>query len=195
MTLDSASQPAIPRPTGQVSTFRRWAGIVVCVALFLVVVAFFSGKYQTFRVQAKSMEPAILDSDYILVDARKPFSPKRGQVVALIQPNDANEWLCKRVIALPLDRVELRRDGNVYVNGEQEGTAGGNFGTHFRALPRVWKLGESEYFVLGDNRAVSLDSRQFGPVPVEDFIGRVVCVYWPRERMRWIHENPESESK
>ena len=110
--------------------------------------------------------------------------PERGEVIVFRSPPDRSRDFVKRVIGLPGDVVELR-DGNVYINGElldepylDPQDVSNTFPSGSTQKAR-WTIGEKEYFVLGDNRDNSNDSREFGPFPEEDVLGKVWFVYWP----------------
>jgi signal peptidase I len=112
--------------------------------------------------------------------------PHRGEVVVfhtrgtlggpvVPDPDSRDLQLGKRVIGVPGDMV-VGRGGRVFVNGK---TADDIATDPFSAV----RLGPDEYFVLGDNRSFSQDSREFGPVPRDAIIGRVVLIYWPFDRI------------
>ena len=171
--------------------------VVISVVLNLFVV-------QVTEVRQRSMETTLEQNDRVLVskldsiwsslfvrtahaaDSRRssPFALQHGQVVVFFKtPARDQDALIKRVIGLPGDTVELR-DGAVlingvllvepYVNGAQ--TFCGNYCQPFT-------LGPDEYFLMGDNRVNSLDSRSFGPIPASQLVGRVVLRYWPLEQV------------
>jgi signal peptidase I len=102
--------------------------------------------------------------------------PHRGEVIVFHFPEDPTRDFVKRVIGVPGDRVRIR-DGEVFLNGskldEPYLTAKGNSTTD------MVELEEGEYFVLGDNRRGSNDSRNWGPVPEKNILGKVWLVYWP----------------
>ena len=135
------------------------------------------------RVSGLSMYPTLHDGDY-LIASPIPYwihQPQRGDIVILRDPQDPNENLVKRVIAVPGDRLTIR-DGHVYIDGRllSEPYLNGPW-----TLRASWPPGEveqvppGEYFVMGDNRNVSLDSRAFGPVPRADIEGEAWCRLWP----------------
>ena len=123
----------------------------------------------TYRVAGSSMQPSLVDGDRILVIEAFPFGIDPGDTVILeIQ----GEVLVKRVVALPGDAVAMER-GTVIRNGRivyedlpDEMRTNESFPTY--------RLGADEFFVLGDNRPVSVDSREFGPVRRDCFVGEVV---------------------
>ena len=182
---------------GPIPKWRRWTGLVVCVVLFSVVIAFAAGKFRTFRVTSGSMEPTLLTGDVILVDAVGPVTPKAGEIVAVKNPKDESEWLCKRVVAVPGDVIGFR-NGYFVLNGEVQDAEPYVAAHRMEGLPEVgpMPLGKNQYFVMGDNRGRSYDSLDFGPVPREDFIGVAVAVYWPWGRRKWLEprEAPEASA-
>ena len=151
-------------------------------SLLLVFYSFF---FNLSVVRGSSMAPGIQDGDRILVEPWSYlFGPvERGDVIVLRYPLDPEIDYIKRVIGLPGDRVTLA-GGMVWVNGE------------LLDEPYVAELDPSSslsivvapgnYFVLGDNRPRSSDSREFGFVPEEYVRGRVDVRLWPLERAGWI---------
>jgi signal peptidase I len=98
-------------------------------------------------------------------------------------PNGEGDALIKRVIAIPGDQVELR-DGAVWVNGQllDEPYVNGQV-TSCNSACSPLQLKAGAYFLMGDNRSSSLDSRSFGPVHAERIVGRVVMRYWPLDQV------------
>jgi signal peptidase I len=127
-------------------------------------------------VVGKSMAPSLHEGDRRLVNrwAVRVFGVTRGDLVVLREPSDSIKVI-KRIVGLPRDRTQLRI-GSVYVNGrklKEQYLAAGNQ-TYSSSLPETGiTLGPDEYFVLGDNRLHSLDSRHYGAVRKDNLIGRV----------------------
>jgi signal peptidase I len=179
-------------------TVVEWALTLAAAVVF--VLAFEAEIAQPFRVPTSSMEPTLACAkpgpgctasfnDRVLV-ARIVYrfrGPARGEIAVFHAPAAAKR-LCseggtylKRVIGLPGDVVS-ERDGTVYLNGRRLSepyVAPGDRDSITRSWPR---LGKAEYFVMGDNRADSCDSRTWGPVPRSAFVGPVVATYWPPAR-------------
>lgn len=131
------------------------------------------------RVDGSSMEPSLHHNELILVNrlAYQFGEPARGDVVVFRFPRDPEQEYIKRIIGLPGDTIEIR-DHQVFVNGillEEP----------YIAAPTnqsgVWTVPEDRYFVLGDNRNDSSDSRAWGTVPEEYLIGKAIFIYWPPE--------------
>jgi signal peptidase I len=140
--------------------------IITAVVIFLIL----QGTTQSFLIDGASMKPTLLQNERMLVNRfvyiQSPFSlfgakeylfggPKRGDIVVFHPPTGSDIDFVKRIIGMPGDWIDL--DGNsVYV-----------------------QVPQGEYFVLGDNRRVSVDSRNWGFVAAHDLVGRAWAVYWP----------------
>lgn len=149
--------------------------IVIIAAAIIIPIRYFL--IQPFIVKGASMEPAYSDSDYLIID-QVTYNFKeieRGDVVVFRPPNGSNQFYIKRVIGLPGEEVEIK-DGKVIIQNDEfpngvvleevyieEYTEGRDLET----------LGLDEYYLLGDNRDASLDSRRFGPVEESAIVGKV----------------------
>jgi signal peptidase I len=172
-------------------------GLQVLV-LFLVISALI-GRFEIHQV---SMEPNFHEGQRVIVSkldniwdnllvktahaaepGSSPFKPKRGQVVVFYPPSGTGDALIKRVIGVPGDRLELREDG-VWLNGQRldESYVNGQ-PTVCSSVCEPIQLDDDMYFLMGDNRPSSLDSRSFGSVRGERIIGRVVMRYWPLDQI------------
>lgn len=135
--------------------------------------------FQPFLVSGDSMEPNFHTGDYLLIDEISyAFKiPQRGDVVILKYPNNPSQKFIKRIVGLPGETV-IVRDGNVYI--QQENIVfqldESSYLKDSRKTPGevTMPLGKGEYFVLGDNRAFSLDSRIWGVLPHKDIVGRLL---------------------
>ncbi|MBU1348865.1 signal peptidase I [Patescibacteria group bacterium] len=155
--------------------------IIIPVRYFLV---------QPFYVKGASMEPNFFDHEYLIIDelSYRFRNPDRGEIVVFRYPNDPKQFFIKRVIGLPGETVEIS-NGNVRIfnddkpNGfllpEQE-----YLDQEYTAATRTVTLKTNEYFVMGDNRVSSLDSRYFGPIERDDIVGRVWLRGWPLDRWK-----------
>ena len=123
-----------------------------------------------------------------------PFSPpaQRGEVIVFQAPSMPDQAFVKRVIGLPGERVEIR-DGKVLINGEtldEPYLAHSNVVGSMTCVPTLRQfdciLQEGQYFVLGDNRNRSNDSRDWGPVTVDEIVGEVWFIYWPPSRLPFV---------
>ena len=177
--------------------------ILQTILLTLVLFAGLQGTVQNVRVDGFSMRPTLDEDQYLLVNKLAysqvglgnlsryiPFvdlgdeessylfePPQREDVVVFRFPVDPSRDFVKRVIAVPGNSVEIR-NGNVFVNDkalEEPYTL--DAPRNITMIEQV--MGPDEYFVLGDNRLQSNDSKNWGPVPLENIIGKVWVSYWP----------------
>lgn len=165
--------------------------VVIALSVFLIVYLFLM---QPHQVNGQSMEPNFLNREYLLTDkvSYKRRLPQRGEVVVFHAPPEAGcpegagcDFV-KRVIGLPGETIEVK-DGVIWVNDKQleEEYLPSEFTT--RAGPYTSRgpvnIGPNEYFVAGDNRDHSSDSRAWGPVEYRDIVGRVFFRYWPPQKI------------
>lgn len=150
--------------------------IIPALILALTVHLFLA---QATIVYGQSMEPNLYEKQRLIIDkvSYRFHPPQRNDIVVLKVPG-MEEMLVKRIIGLPGETVEVRR-GVVYVNDEPLPEPFPH-DLGFQSMPLV-TLGPLSYFVMGDNRDNSNDSRAFGPVKREHILGRVWLRYWPLE--------------
>ena len=153
----------------------------VILAMLIYLALQFS--VQNYRVQGSSMRPTLEEGEYVLVNKlvyALPFHPpERGEIIIFRFPGDLSRDFVKRVVGRPGDTVEIRQ-GRVYVNGEpQDEPYVTRLGS---STKRTLTVPEDTYYVLGDNRRASNDSRDWGPVPAENIIGRAWVSFWPLNR-------------
>lgn len=156
--------------------------LVVIGAIFALIYLFIA---QFHKVSGESMIPTFHDKDFIITEkvSYRFNNPQRGDIIVLKNPNNESEDFIKRIIALPGDEIKLQ-GGFVYINGQllQEPYLPLNTSTppqSFLSEGEVVKAGENQYFVFGDNRSHSSDSREWGGVPKEKIVGKVFFRYWP----------------
>jgi signal peptidase I len=139
--------------------------------------------YQPVRVEGTSMLPMLEDQDRLFVSklAYRVGEIHRGDVVVFQYPRDHTKSYIKRVIALPGDRLRIEQ-GQVYVNGKavEEGYVPPRFEDSRSVGETV--LPPNDYWVMGDHRSISSDSRDFGPVDRELIYGKAAFVYWPMDQ-------------
>lgn len=156
--------------------------IVVALSIFVVVYLFL---VQPHEVKGSSMEPTFHNNEYILTDkiSYRLQNPHRGDVVIFKAPRNPDVDYIKRIIALPGETVRVEK-GKVYV-GEEELNEPYLTDTTILFPGSVVQegvpltVGAEEYFVMGDNRSHSSDSREFGPIERKSIIGRAFLRYWP----------------
>lgn len=163
--------------------------ILIAASIFLVIYMFL---FRPFQVNGTSMYPTFHDGEFILTNlvTLRIASPVRGDVIVFNAPIDAEKDFIKRVIGLPGDTIYLQ-DGNVYVNGKKldESAYLHNVQTgqgDFLHEGQTITVPVDNFFVMGDNRPASSDSRQWGFVPKEKLIGVSMLVYWPVNRLKFI---------
>jgi signal peptidase I len=180
---DGAPTPASGSIWGAISWFRD---LVFSVLIAVVLIVFI---YQPVKVEGTSMMPTLTDQERIFINK---FTYRfglggveRGDTVVFWYPQDTSKSYIKRVIGVPGDHIKIDA-GQVYVNGSVLAEA------YVPADERdytSWRDGQeqtvpdSKYFVLGDHRNQSSDSRMWGYVPRENIYGKAVFVYWPLAKM------------
>ena len=141
--------------------------------------------FQLYRVQGQSMAPTLQQGDYLLVRSAEQigFSPARGDIVVFCALQQPQQSVLKRVVGLPGERVAFA-DGTLYIDGEAHAEPYlGGLPPHLGLDAMDFALGTDEYFVMGDSRTRSTDSRHYGPIKRQQIEGRVVCRIWPP--LRW----------
>lgn len=161
--------------------------VVIALSIFLVVYLLL---VQPHQVNGQSMVPTFLNGEYLLTDkiSYRIGKPEQGDIVVFHAPESANcpegtgcDFI-KRIIAVPGDTVSLQ-NGHFFINGQQfpepylpaglQTTGGGYIDG------KTVTLGTNEYFVSGDNRPYSSDSRAWGPISKDDIVGKAFFRYWP----------------
>jgi signal peptidase I len=158
-----------------ISTFKEiFQTALVSFGIFLVVYIFL---IQPHRVQGISMVPTYENRELLLTEkvSYRFSKPQRGDVVVFEAPLPRKVDFIKRIIGLPGETVSIR-DGDVYINSNQLTEKYINIES---SGDMVIKLLDDQYFVMGDNRGFSSDSRAFGPIKKKSIHGRVWLVYWP----------------
>lgn len=182
----SQQQTATPEQEGKNSSGRSsvhsWVrDLIVSIAVSTFIIIFL---YQPVRVEGTSMLPMLEDQDRLFVNkmAYRVGEIHRGDVVVFLYPHDHEKSYIKRVIALPGDSLKIDH-GVVYVNGKEllEKYVPPQYEDE-RSLPET-VIPANDYFVMGDHRSISSDSRDFGPVDRELIYGKAAFVYWPMEQM------------
>lgn len=141
-----------------------------------------------FVVDGTSMLPTFVGGEFLVIDrfSYTQQAPQRGDIVVFHAPNESNRDFIKRVLGLPGETVEFRNT-RLYINGErfdepyiQEACTTAN------CPNSILQLGSNEYFVMGDNRNNSTDSRSFGAISLDTIVGEAIVKYWPYTEMSWI---------
>lgn len=136
--------------------------------------------FQPYLVNGQSMEPNFKNGDYLIVDeiSYRFQNPQRGEVIVFKYPNDPSQRFIKRIVGLPGETIKI--ENNKVMIGNRildESSYIPSFESTMGAAGMTLK--NNEYFVMGDNRMASFDSRRWGALPEENIIGRVVLRAWP----------------
>jgi signal peptidase I len=166
--------------------------VVITLAIILPIRYFL---FQPFYVRGASMEQTFHDRDYLIIDeiTYRLSDPKRGDVVVVRNPSNNAEFFIKRIIGLPREVIEFK-NGSVlifndqYPDGEVLQEPYLMAGTPTTANEQRVTIADNQYFVMGDNRTVSLDSRIFGPLLRSSIVGRAWLRVWPFNT--WQHFVP-----
>jgi len=171
-----------PRPQLKLGGLGRFAReLIETLVLIAVIYALVNLATARFIVDGPSMQPTFETGQFLIVSRVHYMlgEPERGDIVVFHYPNNTEQDYIKRIIGLPGDMVELR-DTQVYVNGQPLDEPYINEPcTPARCPDRVWELGPDQFFVMGDNRNHSSDSRSFGPVDRQFIVGEALVRYWP----------------
>ena len=154
------------------------AKIVLLALIVVLPIRYFL--FQPFVVSGQSMEPNFDKGDYLIVDelSFRLREPKRGEVIVFRYPFNPRQRYIKRIIGLPGEEVKIE-DGVVKINGKVlDESEYLSLEVKTEGFLEI-KLAENEYFVLGDNRTASYDSRRWGPLSKKYIIGRVFLRLWP----------------
>lgn len=166
--------------------WQVWArDIFISLAVSAFIIVFL---YQPVKVEGTSMMPELTDQERIFINKfvykLEPIS--RGDVIVFRYPLDPSKSYIKRVVATGGDRIRID-DGILFVNGHR---------VHENYVPQDYidtrtypetTVPPNSYFVLGDHRNLSNDSRDFGPVPEQLIYGKAVFAYWPVDKMGTLH--------
>ncbi len=181
--MSMSDSHGLPRPRLKIPSLLMEA--VSTVIFIIAVTVLFDLAIPRSLVDGSSMEPTFYGDDRLVVSRVHYLlgEPQRGDILVFnaVVEEEAEQgvMLIKRVIGLPGETVELREQA-VYINGEALDEPYINEPCYIRhCTDQAWVLAENEYFMVGDNRNNSRDSRRFGPVPLNKIVGQVVFRYWP----------------
>jgi len=196
--VDNLDYYGIPQKPGFFESLRSHIidliqTVVVFGAIFALIYLFVA---QPHKVSGNSMVPTFRSGDYILTEklSYRFGSPKRGDIIVLKNPRDESQDFIKRIIAIPSDTIKII-GSQVFVNGEVTDepylpkatpTRTGNFLTEGLEV----KAGTNQFFVFGDNREHSSDSREWGAVTKEEIVGKLFFRYWPPQNFGFVRSLP-----
>lgn len=183
-TANPTVSTAIPAKRSALGAMVYWArDLLLSVVIAIIVILFL---YQPVKVEGTSMMPALSDQERIFINKfiyRFHFGDiERGDMVVFWYPQDPSKSYIKRVIGVPGDQIEIDR-GTVILNGRalSENYVPAEYRDQFSYPLTV--VGPDEYFVMGDHRSSSNDSRSWGTVPRRFIYGKAVFVYWPLDKI------------
>ncbi|HSR51077.1 MAG TPA: signal peptidase I [Acidobacteriota bacterium] len=180
-----APAPETHSPSAALKELRSWMRDIFFAALAAILIVIFV--VQPVKVEGTSMEPRLEDQERIFVNKFVyHFSDiDRGDIVVFWYPRDPAKSFIKRVVALPGETVEIR-SGVVYIDGQRlsEPYVPPSFFDYTSYPPET--VPQDHFFVLGDHRNSSNDSRNWGPVPRDNVFGKAVFRYWPVSRLGLI---------
>lgn len=163
--------------------------IVETIALTLIIFLVIRFAIQSYRVSGVSMQPGLQNDEYVVVNkmAYLFHAPERGDVIVFHYPLDTTKDFIKRVIGLPGDTITYDST-TVHVDGTL--LAEPYISQAANPEGKTLIVPQNDYFVLGDNRPVSEDSRYWGFVPKDDVVGKAVMVYWPFNDWQLVNTYP-----
>lgn len=198
-------EPLIERGTSKVPIFIKsgWSfllevGKVVIISLAIITIVK-NFLFQPFYVKGASMEPTFFDREYLIINeiSYRFHAPERGDIVVLRYPRDPSQFFIKRVIGLPGEKIDIQNGAVMIYNNEQPEGFLLNESLYLELDVRTTgsgpiQLTADQYFVLGDNRPASLDSRSasLGPVDRSAIIGRAWFRLWPLQRFTVFETQP-----
>ncbi len=172
------------------SIFEFIKTIAIVLVLAFIIKAFL---IQTFIIDGSSMEPNFHNNEYLIVDKLSyHFSqPQRGDVDIIIPPDDVTKDYIKRIVGLPGDTVVIK-NGSVFINNKKLVEPYLKAGEQTLINDNIndemtLKLKSNQYFVLGDNRTNSRDSRFIGPIPKGNIIGKTLLVVFPTKNFEVVN--------
>jgi len=179
MADEQPTRPTVSPKPHALYTWVRDLFISLIISGFIIVFL-----YQPVKVEGTSMLPGLEDQERIFINKFVyHWGPvERGDIVVFHYPRDPSKSYIKRVIAVAGDRVKIE-EGHVYVNGRElrESYVPLEY-EDFRSYPEI-VIPAHHYFLLGDHRTSSSDSRDFGPVDQDYIYGKAVFVYWPMDKL------------
>ena len=166
-----------PPPEGKGRVIRGFLDVLETLIFSLLLFAAINALTARIRVDGMSMEPTLYSGEFVIVNrlAYRWADPKPGDIIVFRFPRNPEQEYIKRIIGLPGDAIVIENK-QVMVNEIVLDEP------YIASPPRyesTWTVPENSLFVLGDNRNNSSDSHNWGPVPLENVIGKAVFIYWP----------------
>ena len=166
-----------------------WETVKIIIISLIIIIPVRYYLIQPFYVSGASMEPNFYDHEYLIIDeiSYRFNNPQRGDIVVFKYPKNPSDFFIKRIIGLPDEQIKIVSNKITITNSEKPGgfiLDERSYLSENSPTPNDTNitLGQDEYFVLGDNRTSSLDSRTFGPITRSDIIGRTWVRGWPLDQ-------------
>src|SRR3989344_236247 len=193
----NSSKPAEPEPTEDYSKTREtsafiWETVKIIIISLAIILPIRYYLVQPFFVKGASMEENFHDGDYLLIDeiSYRFNDPKRGDVIVFRYPENPSQFFIKRIIGLPGEKVEIKNNKvTIYNEDFKQGLV---LEEDYLSLNQqtlgnsVVQLEEDEYFVLGDNRLQSSDSRRWGELERHFITGKAFLRLWPFNKITTV---------
>ncbi len=198
--ISNGMNPEITPPLTKKSSWKDILKeiIIFAVIAFGIVLPFRIYIAEPYLVDGRSMDPTFHTADYLIVDKINAGIGKltRNSVVVFRYPNDTSKSFIKRIIGLPGETVRIEDNKVTIVNKDH--TEGFDLDQSYIVHQSVGSfektLGEDEYFVMGDNRAESFDSRSWGPLPAKDILGKPILRLFPFSQISFLPGNRASDN-
>lgn len=180
------------------SFISELAKIIIVSLVIIIPIRYFL--IQPFYVKGASMEPSFYDHEYLIIDeiSYRFKEPKRGDIIVFRYPLNPQEYFIKRIIGLPGEKIQVK-NGQIYIFNDEKNEGEVLNETYLDKELKTYSINDDvivlandEYFVLGDNRNSSKDSRSFGPVNESFVVGRVLFRGWPFDRIN-VFSAPQYE--
>jgi signal peptidase I len=197
MAQSPMAQPPAPAEPPRQKSFVRDTLEIVFLALVLYVVIQYA--VQTVHVLGSSMYPTLHDNDLLVASkiSYKIHQPQRGDIIVFKPPDEASRDFIKRIIALPGERIRIV-GGVVYVNDqvlkEPYLPEKWTYNNNWPASGQDQIMPPNMYFVMGDNRNHSSDSRTFGPITLDSILGKAEVRIWPLSAIGFFDGKPSLQS-
>ena len=182
---------------GKQAVIFVWEIIKVVVISLAIIIPIRYFLIKPFYVKGASMEPNFYDHEYLIINeiSYRFSEPERGDTVVFKYPFDPSQYFIKRIIGLPREKIKIS-SGKIYITSV--GSSQEELLEEDYLLPAMKTLGsaeltlaEDEFYLLGDNRLASLDSRAFGPIKRSHIVGKTLLRGWPFSRLGLVLNNLE----
>lgn len=194
-------KPMVRQKTHEQQSFIKEL-LKVALISFIIIFSIRYFLFKPFYVKGASMEPTFFEHEYLIIDelTYRFQEPKRGDVVVFRPPNQSREYYIKRIVGLPGETLKFVEGEVIIFNEENPKGLKLDESMYLQTDEKpqetvVLKLSTDEFFVLGDNRLVSSDSRRFGPIKRGAIVGRTWLRGWPIDRVGLIYKTPVYEVK